>query len=442
MFQKLRNRFLLLNMAVTFLVMVAAFSAVYLTTLHSIQNENQKKLSSMSKSLSISSENRSEQPATASEEFSLDMQEQGTTVRMVSSDYSPSFTVFVNKNGSITNIDSILDLPEETYSEAAEAAWKKGGQSAIRLQGRLWMYSVAPMSITRIYEDGRSDTEVSDDSFQISFLDITDTQKTLRDLFITFALVAIVMLAVIFLISLYFANRSMRPVTLAWEKQRQFIADASHELKTPLSIITANYDALISNEEETIKSQREWLDYMKIGTDRMAKLINDLLALARMENANIEAVKEPFNISNVISDVIESMKALLKEKGLLLSQSVESDVIIHSDREAVKEIFMILLENAIKYSDRNGIIHVSLQKDKHHTVCSVQNSGKIIAKEDLSKIFDRFYRGDPSHTAENSGHGLGLAIAKASIERPGGSITAESAPNDLITFTFILDDVL
>ncbi|KPU44378.1 sensor kinase CusS [Oxobacter pfennigii] len=179
---------------------------------------------------------------------------------------------------------------------------------------------------------------------------------------------------------------------------------------------------------------------MKIGTDRMAKLINDLLSLARMENANVQVIKSPFNISEVIGEVILSMEALAKERGLSFSQSIEPGIIINSEMEIVKKIFMILFDNAIKYSDANGKISVSLRRDKHRVLCSVQNRGKTIAEEDLPKIFDRFYRADPSRTAENGGYGLGLAIAKASIERLGGNIYVENTPRGLTTFTFILGD--
>ena len=412
MFKKLRNRLLLLNMAVTSLVMLAAFSAVYLTTYHNIQNENQKKLDGMSKSFTISSEGPPGQPETAPDGSSSNKREQGHVVSMVSSDYTPSFAIFVNKNGAVVDIDTIIDLPEETYSEAAQAAWQKGGQSTIDLKGRLWLYSITPVSITHIYEDGRSVTNVSDDRYQISFLDITDTQKTLRDLLITFIFVGLAMLAVIFFVSLYFANRSIQPISSAWEKQRQFVADASHELKTPLSIITANYDALLSNQDETIRSQREWLDYMKIGTDRMAKLINSLLLLAKMEDINIEASKAPFVISGAIDQDIASMEAAAAEKGLSLSKSIGQGLVINSDQEMVRQVFAILLENAIKYCDENGQISVSLAKSGHRIVCSVKNSGRGIAKEDLPRIFDRFYRADKSRAGENGGFGLGLSIAK------------------------------
>ncbi len=442
MFKKLRNRFLFLNMAITCLVMLAAFSVVYLTTYHNIQNENKKKLGGMSRSLMISSEIAADQTETVPDGFPSSKQEreQGNVVNMVSSDYTPSFTIFVDKKGSITDIDTILDLPEEIYSKAVKMAWQKEGQSTIHLEGRLWMYSITPASITRIYEDGRSVTNTSDDNYQISFLDITDTQKTLRDLLITFVFVGVAMLAAIFLISLSFANRSVGPIASAWEKQRQFVADASHELKTPLSIITANYDALLSNEEETIRSQREWLDYMKIGTDRMAKLINSLLLLAKMEDADIKASKVPFDMSDTIHKDIASMEAAAAEKGLSVWKQIGTDIVINSDQEMISQAFTILLENAIKYSDINGTITVSLTKSGHSVICSVKNSGKGIAKEDLPRIFDRFYRADKSRSEDSGSYGLGLSIAKAIINRIGGDIIADSIQNEWTVFQFTLHD--
>ncbi|MGF7143340.1 signal transduction histidine kinase [Anaerotaenia torta] len=438
MFKKLRNRFLFLNMAITCLVMFAAFSAVYLTTYRNIQNENQKKLGGMSKTIMVSSENAIDQPETASDGLLSERQEQGHMVREVSSDYMPSFTIFLDQNGRITDIDTILDLPEEIYREAARIAWQKGAKSPISLEGRLWMYSVSPVSITQIYEDGRSVTNTSDNNYQISFLDITDTQKTLRDLLITFVFVGIAMLAAIFLISLYFANRSVGPIASAWEKQRQFVADASHELKTPLSIITANYDALLANQDETIRSQHEWLDYMKIGTDRMAKLINSLLLLAKMEDADIEAPKAPFDISDIIHREIASMEAAAAEKGLSILKRIGTDIVINSDQEMVSQVFTILLENAIKYSDINGTITVSLTKSGHSVICSVKNSGKGIAKEDLPRIFDRFYRADKSRSEDSVSYGLGLSIAKAMINRLEGDIAVESIENEWTVFRFTL----
>ncbi len=428
MFKKLRNRFLILNMVITSLVMLVAFSAVYLTTANNMHTENQRKLNSMSMSLMVSSESAPEQP------------ESGRMINMVSADYSPSFTLIVDKGGSIVNIDTIMDLPAETFAEAAAAAWQKGGQSTVSLSGRLWLYAITQLSVTELYEDGRSVTKTSSDNYQISFLDITDTQKTLRDLLLTFVLVGFAMLAVIFLVSLYFANRSIQPIAAAWEKQRQFVADASHELKTPLSIITANYDALLSNQDETIRSQHEWLDYMKIGTDRMAKLINDMLTLAKMENAGVEVSRAPFDLSDTLSRDMASMAAATAEKGLTLSKAIEGGIVINSDREMIRRVLAILLENAIKYSEPDGEILVSLEKSKYGVICSVRNSGKGIAPKDLPRIFDRFYRADKSRTGEKGGYGLGLSIAQTIIRRLGGDIMAQSVENEGTVFTFTLEE--
>lgn len=248
----------------------------------------------------------------------------------------------------------------------------------------------------------------------------------------------LITLIVIFVVSLYFANRAIKPIAETWEKQKQFVADASHELKTPLSIINANYDALLVNQEETIQSQLKWLSYIRIGTDRMTKLINDLLSLAKIEDANLEIRKMPFNISIAINDVILSMEAVVIEKGIQLSHSIEPDLIVKGDLERVKSVVTILLDNAVKYSNLNGQIDILLIKSKRQVIYSIKNSAKGIAKQDLQKVFDRFYRADPSRAQEIGGYGLGLSIAKAIIDRMGGEIHVTSVENECTTFTFTL----
>jgi two-component system sensor histidine kinase CiaH len=154
-----------------------------------------------------------------------------------------------------------------------------------------------------IQESGQSYT-VMEDKYQIMFLDVTTYNKTLTQLLTTLLSVGSIVLLAVSIISLYFANRVIKPIAEAWERQKQFVADASHELKTPLSIINANCDALLANREETIKSQSKWLDNIKVGTDRMAKLINGLLSLAKMEDMSFELQKEPFSMSDAINDMI------------------------------------------------------------------------------------------------------------------------------------------
>lgn len=258
------------------------------------------------------------------------------------------------------------------------------------------------------------------------------------NLLTTFLLVGSIMLVVIFMISLYFANRAMKPIIEAWEQQKQFVADASHELKTPLSIITANYDALLANKEETIDSQIKWLGYIKTGTDRMTKLINDLLSLAKMDDVNLEIVKTVFNLSDEVHNVVSPMAAVAIEKGIALSQSVEPYVVVEGDPERIKEVIAILFDNAIKYTHENGKINLSLTKSKRQITFSIQNTGSGISEQDIPHVFDRFYRPDSSRTHENGGFGLGLSIAKSVINGSGGDIYVSSVENGWTTFTFTL----
>ncbi|RXS91865.1 GHKL domain-containing protein [Geobacillus sp. PK12] len=165
---------------------------------------------------------------------------------------------------------------------------------------------------------------------------------------------------------------------------------------------------------------------------------NDLLSLAQMEDISFEIKKIPFNISNAIHDVILSMEAAVTDKHIQLTCSIEPDVMIKSDPERIKQVIAILFENAIKYTNENGKIDLSLMKSKRHIVFSIKNTGKGIGKQDLPRIFDRFYRADPSRTQETDGYGLGLSIAKAIIERLGGEIRAESVENEYAAFTLTL----
>jgi signal transduction histidine kinase len=433
MFTRLRNKFLILNMSITSMVMIAAFAIIYFITYNNIQSEIQRKLTSGSqmqlliKGPDIPEGTEQARPMIIARRSSLND--------------SLSFSIEVDADGKILTINSFIDMPDEVYHKAAETAWRNPkNYSTITLEGRQWQYVITQMKKhIRILEgNGQQQYTASESSYQIVFLDVTESNKTLRGLLTTLLVVGLIMLLVILIISLSFANRAIKPIAEAWEKQKQFIADASHELKTPLSIINANYDALLANQDETIKSQIKWLGYIKIGTDRMTKLINDLLSLAKVEDVNLEKRKMPVNISNVINDVMSSMEVGLIEKGITLSRSLEPDIIIKSDLERVKQVVMILFDNAIKYTNENGRVDISLTKSKRQVIVSIKNSGKGIANQDLPKVFDRFYRADPSRTHDSGSYGLGLSIAKTIIDRLGGEIHVTSVENQCTTFTVTL----
>lgn len=247
------------------------------------------------------------------------------------------------------------------------------------------------------------------------------------------------MLAVIWFISRYFASRAIQPIAAAWEQQKQFVTDASHELKTPLSIINANYDVLLTYKEQTIESQFKWMDYMKIGIDRMTQLINDLLTLAKTEDMSAIVAKARFNISITIEAMMQSMETTARRRGLSVSSSIEKDVVMNSDPELFQQLITILYDNALKYANEDGKIEVTLHQHKHRIVCTIKNSGEGIPAEDLPHIFDRFYRADPSRASTISGYGLGLSIARNIVNRLGGEISVASVRNEWTTFTIIFE---
>ncbi len=430
MFKKLRNRFIILNMSIISVVMISAFVVIYFTTYNNTQTENRDKLEMLSSRVN-----------TGGLSLPDGTKKDNIIISMIPSDSSSSFRILVNSDGNIVKIISHIDMSEEIYFKAAELAWnEKKDYSIISLENRRWQYKISPIGRNFITHENGSKTIINfnDGNYQITFLDVTDSHKTLMELFTTLFFVGIIMLFVIFAISLFFANKSIKPISEAWEKQKQFIADASHELKTPLAIINANSDALLANQEETIKSQKKWLDYIKSQIDRMSKLVNDLLYLAKTEDTNSKIFYIPFNISEVVSDVILSMEAVAFEKDIRLLQDIEANIIIKSDCEKIKQVVTILVDNAIKYTDEKGHIDIMLKKTRHQLVFSIKNSGKGIPKENITKLFDRFYRADSARTQENGGYGLGLSIAKAIIDRLDGKIYADSVKDEGATFTFIL----
>lgn len=452
MFTKLRNKFLLLNMSIISSVMVAAFAAIYIISYSNMNSDIDKQFPQTEmRSLILEGNEGPEEtensnskveiyilPSESNYMTEIENSESEGLNRRYLQDGSYSFSIEVDTNGEILNIDSPFNMKKETYIKAAEYAWNnKDKSSIITLEGKSWKYAIVQMQKQVIQRHGDSYT-LPENSYQIKFLDITMYKKAMLQLLTTLLTVGLIMLFAIFIISLYFANRAIRPIAEAWERQKQFVADASHELKTPLSIIMANYDAVLANRDETIQSQLKWFDYIKIGVDRMAKLINDLLSLAKMEDMRFEFKKVPFNVGKEIHDVILSMEAVMAEKDIKLTHSIDADVNIKSDPDKIKQVIMILFDNAIKYTDEQGQIEISLSKSKRHVVFSIKNSGKGIAKEDLPKVFDRFYRADLSRAQETGGYGLGLSIAKTIIERLGGDIYATSVENEYTTFTFSL----
>ena len=265
---------------------------------------------------------------------------------------------------------------------------------------------------------------------EMAFKDSSMYKKTIRKLIMSAVIVGGISIFLSYIICLYIANKAVKPVEEAYNSQKRFIADASHELKTPLAVVKTNVEILKANKNETVDSQKKWIDYISFQTDRMSKLVSDLLYLAKADNNEILGVQSEFNISDTIMNQLLSFEAVIYENELTLNCDIQEDIRFLGNKEGINQLVGILLDNAIKHSYKNKEIKVMLKEIKGTIRFVVTNYGEVIPEEDLEKIFERFYRVDKSRSREKGGYGLGLSIAKTIVEREKGTIRAVSRNNE------------
>lgn len=274
---------------------------------------------------------------------------------------------------------------------------------------------------------------------RIVFLDRTLEISTINRMLFIFIIIGSVGVIIIFGISVLLANWTIKPVDKAWQQQKQFVADASHELKTPLTVISANTDVILSNENETVKSQSKWLNYIKEETKRMTKLVNSMLYIAKYDSDEMKLAADRFSLSEVMSSICLQFESIIYESGKLLETDIEDNIYFKGDEDKIKQLVNILLDNAHKYSTENGRITARLSEDQKtgKISLSVANTSNYIEPDKMNKLFDRFYRLDCSRNRKTGGSGLGLNIAKSIVEAHGGSIKAFHE-NGITCFTVIL----
>lgn len=239
-----------------------------------------------------------------------------------------------------------------------------------------------------------------------------------------------------FLVSVFLSRIALSPVEDSWKKQKQFVADASHELKTPLSVIMANTDIIASHKEETVASQMKWLENTRSESQRMADLVADLLFLAKNDDG-LKVQLEDVDLSDCVSSVVLGYEAVFYENKKDFSYSIVPDLRIVGNTKQLKQLATILLDNANKYSKDSGNISLSLAASGKHVCLTVQNDSEQLTEEQLEHLFDRFYTVEPSKNKNNGGNGLGLSIAKVICETHGGSIEVDCV-NGVTAFTATL----
>lgn len=258
----------------------------------------------------------------------------------------------------------------------------------------------------------------------IFFADISGEIKTLRQLTYTCILIAVLSLILFFAISVLLARWTVKPIETAWNQQKQFVADASHELKTPLTVIMTNAEMLL-DDKHTAEKRTYFSKSILTMSKQMRGLTESLLELARSDNHSKEISFENVDFSNLISETVLPFEPLYYEKELTLDCEIQDNITLSGDSTQLCRLADILLDNAMKYSYPNTTVTVSLKKHKDYCIFSVSSHGDTITKPDLKNIFMRFYRVDKARNANHS-YGLGLSIAESIVKEHGGRIWAES----------------
>ena len=237
------------------------------------------------------------------------------------------------------------------------------------------------------------------------------------------------------LISIRLSAVAARPMEEAMQREKQFVADASHDLKTPLSVILANNSILMENPENKVGDLRRWLDSTQEAAKRMQKLIAEMLTLADVERQDVPLVREEVDLANIAMKADLELESVAFEKNVTLEDDLPDRCMVTGNADYLLRIVMSLLENALKYEPSGGRVSIHLTQSKKKTVLSVCNRGSRIADEDLPHVFDRFYRSDKSRTNSAGSFGLGLAITKEMVERLGGTISVTSSQEEGTVFS-------
>lgn len=225
------------------------------------------------------------------------------------------------------------------------------------------------------------------------------------------------------------ADKAIEPVAESIARQKRFITDAGHELKTPVAVIGANIEAL-----ELYTGKSEWSENAKKQVRHLGDLVQNLLTLSRLEERGV-AKKEEVRVSNLLNEEVDGFSTAIEEKHIVLQVKAEEDVRVQGDGEQLRELLTILLDNAVFYTDVSGSIGISLTGQRGHCLLKIRNNCSALPKVPPEKLFERFYRADEARSQEGGRCGIGLSIAKAIVEGHKGSIEAEYLSDNEISFT-------
>lgn len=397
MFKKLRNKLIFFNVGILTVLLLVIFGSLYITTYNDVHNRIDSELLRL---LEPQGQGALDEP--------LDDPLQGDPIQSV------SFVLEIT-DGVISNSFSRIDFTQDFYDEIFIEATDIEGSFTVDSQ--TWQYKSKDLQSETLY----------------AFTNITNNQALLTSTLTSYVTIFIISFILVALISYFITSKSIKPVKETFDNQKRFISDASHELKTPLTVINANVDVLLSqnsNEED-----KKWLGYIQKEVSRMNKLTHNLLYLANVGNEEATITTSELDISSELESLVLGVEALVYEKDIKLEYNIDPSLEVLFNQEQLNQAIMILLDNAIKYTPNKGVISVSLNKTNNHVSFKIKNTGKGINEENIPHLFDRFYKIDESRQNTNESYGLGLSILKAICDQHNAKIYVSSEVDSYTEFT-------
>ena len=377
MIRRLRWKIVGISMLFVTLVLAAVFTGVMLTTRSSLEQSSTRQLEKALRGEGYDGQNG--QPCFVTEVYS------SGTVRVMGSSYYQ------------ISEEALLALVQECLSQQEES-------------GLLTDYHLRYLRY-----DGAL-------SIRIAFTDSTLEQSALRAMAGNLLLIALAALVVLLGCSYLLSGVAARPVERAWQEQQRFLSDASHELKTPLTVILSSADLLA---ESAPAEEQTYVENIRAESRRMKKLVEEMLTLARADNAVPTAVMGEVSLSDLATDCVLAFEPVAFEAGKPLESDITPDVTVTGDADKLRQLIGVLLDNAIKYGQAGGTISLTLRRTDRQARLLVSNPGDPIPPDQLGRLFERFYRADASR-GEQSGFGLGLPIAASIATEHKGTLKAES----------------
>ena len=308
------------------------------------------------------------------------------------------FTVRFDGDGELDSVDirAIASVSGEEAQAYASAALEKGKERGWIGNFRYKVYAVSGGTA-------------------VVFINGADTRELNQRFLLTASSVFVAGSVVVLLLVILISRRAVKPAVESYQKQKQFVTDANHELKTPLTLIRTNLDIM-----ESENGPNEWLSDIREETGIMTELVNRLVVLSRMDEDQSTLEMARFSLSEAVGETAAAFAGTIREKGMTLEQDVPPGVTCTGDEAAIRQLLSILMDNAVKYCDRGGVIRVGLSGGRR-AVLTVDNTYEEVGSIQLDRLFDRFYRADRARTY-GSGFGVGLSIAKAIVEKHRGEI--------------------